>query len=314
MPSRCPSKQPPAAPFGRFMTHGTVKFFNAAKGFGFITPDSGGKDIFVSAASVSSAGIGTLKPGQRVEFEIKPDTRGPMAVGLAQLDEPPRQLPTPDRAPQNQLAFYFDPADDNAQDILERLRTAGHEPRLIDYVATPLKREQLKALSAALAAKSQSMVKKYAPLFYDLRLDDRFLSQTEYWDAIAEHPSLINGPIVTTASDANLCNAKSGLKAFLATNFPNLAPIDLERTEASKPSSKKHAPPAAEEESEVEEAAPTAAKSKGPKARAEKKAKAATAPKTKADSPAKPKAAAKKAASKSAPKSEPKKPKARAKK
>ena len=65
------------------MTHGTVKFFNAAKGFGFITPDSGGKDIFVSAASVSSAGIGALKPGQRVAFDIKPDTRGPMAVNTA---------------------------------------------------------------------------------------------------------------------------------------------------------------------------------------------------------------------------------------
>ena len=44
----------------------------------------------------------TLKPGQRVAFEIKPDTRGPMAVGLTQLDEPPRQLPTLERAPQPQ--------------------------------------------------------------------------------------------------------------------------------------------------------------------------------------------------------------------
>ena len=293
------------------MTHGTVKFFNASKGFGFITPDSGGKDIFVSAASVTSAGIGTLKPGQRVGFEIKPDTRGPMAIGLAQLDEPLRPLPSQDRAPQNQLTFYFDPADDNAQDILEKLRAAGHEPRLIDYVAAPLKREQLKALSAALAAKSQSLVKKYAPLFYDLRLDDRFLSQTEYWDAIAEHPSLINGPIAATASDANLCNAKSGLKAFLTANFPHLASIDLERKEAAKPSTKKHAPLATEEESGVEEAAPTAVKSKAPKARATK-AKAEVVPKTKAG-PAKPKAVAKKAAPKSA-KAEPKKPKPRSKK
>lgn len=291
------------------MTHGTVKFFNAAKGFGFITPDSGGKDIFVSAASVSSAGIGGLKPGQRVSFDVKPDTRGPMAVGLGQLDEPPRQLPAQDRPPQNskaeerhQLAFYFDPADDNAQSVLEKLRAAGHEPRLIDYVATPLKREQLKALSTLLAAKSQGLVKKYAPLFYDLRLDDRFLSQTEYWDAIAEHPSLINGPIVATVSDANLCNPKSGLKAFLGANFPHLVPIDVERTEAAKP--------APEEESEVDEVNPIAAKSKAPKAGAAKKAKAATQPKAKA----KPKATVKKAVTKTAKPAAPKKPKPRSKK
>jgi len=301
------------------MTHGTVKFFNAAKGFGFITPDSGGKDIFVSAASVTLAGIGALKPGQRVSFEIKPDTRGPMAVGLAQLAEPPRQLPPQDRASHNskaderrQLAFYFDPADDNAQDILEKLRAAGHEPTLIDYIATPLKREELKALSASLAAKSQSLVKKYAPLFYDLRLDDRFLSQTEFWDAIAEHPSLINGPIAATASDANLCNAKSGLKAFLTANFPHLAPTNLESAEAAKPSNKKHAPPASEEETQFEEASPTPAKSKAPKARAPKKA---VAPKTKSSSAAKPKAAARKTVARPAKKtSEPKKAKSQSKK
>jgi len=285
------------------MTHGTVKFFNAAKGFGFITPDSGGKDIFVSAASASSAGIGILKPGQRVSFDIKPDTRGPMAVGLSQLAEPPRQLPTQHRAPpdsqaeeRRQLVFYFDSADDNAQAALEKLRAAGHEPKLVDYVASPLTREQLKALSALLAAKSQGLVKKYAPLFYDLRLDDRFLSQTEFWDAIVEHPSLINGPIVATASDANLCNAKSGVKTFLAANFPHLVPVDVGQTEPAKPP--KHAPAMDEDESESEAAGPTAAKA--PKARAAKKAKAAVAPKAKAISPAKPKATAKKAATKPA--------------
>jgi len=299
------------------MTHGTVKFFNAAKGFGFITPDSGGKDIFVSAASVSSAGIGALKPGQRVSFDVKPDTRGPMAIGLAQLAEPPRQLPTQHRAPpdsqaeeKRQLVFYFDQADDNAQAVLEMLRAAGHEPRLVDYVATPLTREQLKALSALLAAKSQSLVKKYAPLFYDLRLDDRFLSQTEYWDAIVEHPSLINGPIVATASDANLCNAKSGVKAFFAANFPHLVPVDLGQTGASKPST--HAPDTEEEESGSEPEGSTAAKA--PKARATKKAKAAVAPKAKASGAAKPKATAKKAAPKSAKPSDVKKPKPRSKK
>jgi arsenate reductase len=243
-----------------------------------------------------------------------------MAIGLGLLDEPPRQLPSQDRAPQSpraeerrQIAFYFDPADDHAQDMLEKLRAAGHEPRAIDYVATPLKREELKALSTLLAAKSQGLVKKYAPLFYDLRLDDRFLSQTEYWDAIVEHPSLINGPIVATASDANLCNAKSGLKAFLTANFPELASIDFERTNAAK--HKMHASAVTEEESEeeeseIEDVTPSTAKSKAPKTRATKKA--VPDPKTKA--PAKSKAPAKKPAPKAATKTEPKKSKTQPKK
>ena len=214
------------------MTQGTVKFFNAAKGFGFITPDSEGKDIFVAAASVSSSGIGTLKPGQRVSFEVKPDARGPMAVDLVLLAEPPRPLPARERPAQPRaaeekpkLTFYFDSSDDNAAAALEDLRAAGHDPRVIDYVATPPRREELRARSALLSNKNQSLVKTYAALFYDLRLNDRFLSQNEFWDAIVEHPSLINGPIVATAADANLYSAKSGIDAFLATNFPNVAPV-----------------------------------------------------------------------------------------
>ncbi len=62
-----------------------------------------------------------------------------------------------------------------------------------------------------------------------MRLDDRFLSQNEFWDAIVEHPSLINGPIVETANDANLCDPKSGLGAFLKANFPHSAAFEEER-------------------------------------------------------------------------------------
>jgi len=214
------------------MSHGTVKFFNAGKGFGFITPDDGSKDVFVPAASVSAAGLGTLKPGQRVSFEVKPDARGPMAIDLVQLAEPPRLDAAKNGAPQHRrvderqrLTFYLDSADDSAVSALEDLRAAGHDPKVVDYVATPPRREELRALSMLLSNKNQSLVKRYAPLFYDLRLNDRFLSQNEYWDAIVEHPSLINGPIISTAADANLYSAKSGVDAFLATHFPNIAPV-----------------------------------------------------------------------------------------
>ena len=54
---------------------GTVKFFNSAKGFGFITPDEGGKDVFVHATAVEAAAC-ALNEGGRVSFEIEDDRRG----------------------------------------------------------------------------------------------------------------------------------------------------------------------------------------------------------------------------------------------
>ena len=63
---------------------GTVKFFNQTKGFGFITPDQGGKDVFVHITAVERSTIGTLDEGMRVSFETEPDKRGkgPKAVNL----------------------------------------------------------------------------------------------------------------------------------------------------------------------------------------------------------------------------------------
>jgi CspA family cold shock protein len=55
---------------------GTVKFFNSAKGFGFITPDEGGKDVFVHATAVEAAGMRALSEGDRVSFEVEDDRRG----------------------------------------------------------------------------------------------------------------------------------------------------------------------------------------------------------------------------------------------
>ena len=58
------------------MTVGTVKFFNADKGYGFIQPDDGGKDAFVHISAVEAAGMGTLQKDQRVSYEIETDNRG----------------------------------------------------------------------------------------------------------------------------------------------------------------------------------------------------------------------------------------------
>jgi CspA family cold shock protein len=57
------------------MTTGTVKWFNAQKGFGFIAPDDGGKDAFVHVSAVERAGMGDLREGQKVGFELVSDQR-----------------------------------------------------------------------------------------------------------------------------------------------------------------------------------------------------------------------------------------------
>jgi len=66
------------------MPTGTVKFFNNDKGFGFIRPDDGSRDVFVHVSAVTRSGLNTLSEGQRVSFDVEPDQRGkgPKAVNL----------------------------------------------------------------------------------------------------------------------------------------------------------------------------------------------------------------------------------------
>ncbi len=71
---------------GLEMSTGTVKWFNAAKGFGFITPDDGGKDLFVHHSEIQSGGgYATLNDGQKVEYEVGQGQKGPCANKVVPL-------------------------------------------------------------------------------------------------------------------------------------------------------------------------------------------------------------------------------------
>lgn len=64
------------------MSTGTVKWFNDAKGFGFITPDDGSKDLFVHFSAIQAAGFKTLKEKDKVQYEVEQSPKGPRAGNI----------------------------------------------------------------------------------------------------------------------------------------------------------------------------------------------------------------------------------------
>jgi CspA family cold shock protein len=65
---------------------GTVKWFNTQKGFGFIRPDDGGKDVFVHISAVERAGMGSLAEGQKIKYDVAVDRGKPAAANLTLAD------------------------------------------------------------------------------------------------------------------------------------------------------------------------------------------------------------------------------------
>jgi cold shock protein len=78
------------------MPTGVVKWFNESKGFGFLTPDDGGNDIFAHFSDIQGRGFRTLREGQKVEYTIKDGPKGPQAAEIRSLDPP---APAGDRPP-----------------------------------------------------------------------------------------------------------------------------------------------------------------------------------------------------------------------
>lgn len=77
------------------MPSGTVKWFNDAKGFGFVQPDGGGPDAFAHFSAIQMEGYKTLKEGARVEFELTDGPKGLMAVNIRYTQPPPAESPLP---------------------------------------------------------------------------------------------------------------------------------------------------------------------------------------------------------------------------
>jgi CspA family cold shock protein len=202
------------------MSIGTVKFFNASKGFGFVTPDSGGPDIFLPSASVTSSGLTSVKPGQRVTFEQGPDPRGAKIVSLKLLAQAKPSVPAPAA---ECLTVFCDLSSPAAAEILEAAVASGLPVVPLDYMVTPLSIEQLRHLSHQINEAGQTLVRRYDPLFSALQLDDRFIGIQDFWTGIIEHPALINGPVLVRGGAARICKTASDVRSFLSSSGANNA-------------------------------------------------------------------------------------------
>jgi len=309
------------------MPEGTVKFFNRAKGFGFIVPDDGDKEIFLPPAAVT--GIAALSPGQRVSFEVVADPKGPKAASLKILGS---VAPKPQMAPRPQavtapppvgVSLYCEPATQAAQDVLAALQAQNQHAQIVDITVTPLTVPQLRKWSQALAGTGQGLVRRSMPLFFDLQLDDRFLHEDEFWTAVAQHPALLTGPILSVRDRVRVCRTPEDVKAFFAAAqrdiaskakdiSPRLMAMMRGEAVAPRPPAPVSEPPArakvAPEPKPAKKAAPAPAEAAKPKAAA-KPVKAKTAPK--AVKPAAKKAVAKPAVKKAVKAAKPVKKKAR---
>ena len=206
------------------MATGTVKYFNTTKGFGFITPEGGGADVFVHATAVELAGMSALAEGQRVSFEVETDQKGSKAVKLRRTSADGETANASDTvvsssaaAPSTlDLTIYHNPDCETSRNTLTALRMAGHEPRIIEYLKTPPTKTELKTLAQNMKLSVRDVVRKLEPLYVELGLDGDGVDDDTLLEAMVKNPVLINRPIVASSNFARMCRPSSAVKNFLS--------------------------------------------------------------------------------------------------
>jgi arsenate reductase len=103
------------------------------------------------------------------------------------------------------ITIYHNGRCGTSRNTLEAIRAAGHEPRVVDYLATPPAREELKRMIAAAGLTVRGAMRAKEPVYAELGLDDPSLSDDALLDAMLAHPILINRPFVVTPKGVRLC-------------------------------------------------------------------------------------------------------------
>lgn len=119
-----------------------------------------------------------------------------------------------------EITIYHNPDCGTSRNALAAIRAAGYEPRIFEYLKTPLSRGALAALASRMSVSVRSLVRTKEPLFRELGLDDKDVTEDEMLDAMAEHPILLNRPIVVVQNGGKiavrLCRPSETVKTFLA--------------------------------------------------------------------------------------------------
>jgi len=119
-----------------------------------------------------------------------------------------------------EITIYHNPACGTSLNALAAIRAAGHEPRIFEYLTTPLSRGALAALVTSMNVRVRRVIRSKEPLFCELGLDRKDVTEDELLDAMSAHPVLINRPIVVVRSNgkiaARLCRPSETVKSLLA--------------------------------------------------------------------------------------------------
>lgn len=119
-----------------------------------------------------------------------------------------------------EITIYHNPNCGTSRNALFAIRAAGHEPRIFDYLQTPLSRGAIAALANHMNVPVRSLVRSREPLYTELGLNERDVTEDELLDAMAEHPILLNRPIVVVQNNGKitvrLCRPSETVKALIA--------------------------------------------------------------------------------------------------
>ncbi|HEX4302441.1 MAG TPA: arsenate reductase (glutaredoxin) [Rhizomicrobium sp.] len=114
------------------------------------------------------------------------------------------------------ITIYHNPNCGTSRTVLAAIRAAGHEPTIVEYLKTPLSRDEIEALSERLQIPLRDMVRSKEALFAELGLGAPGVGEEELLDAMAAHPILLNRPIVVTPAGARLCRPAETVNDLLA--------------------------------------------------------------------------------------------------
>ena len=113
------------------------------------------------------------------------------------------------------ITIFHNPGCSTSRNVLAAIRERGAEPRIVEYLKTPPSRAELKALLKRAGLSVRDILRKKAPPYAELGLDDPALTDERLLDAIGQHPVLIERPIVATPKGVRLCRPKERLNEIL---------------------------------------------------------------------------------------------------